>query len=57
MAYFVAFAHWKVACIAEGVYARYRSGAMGRVEADMELMERHPVARTEACRRALDGHL
>jgi aminoglycoside phosphotransferase (APT) family kinase protein len=27
--YYVAFASWKVACILEGVYARYRTGAMG----------------------------
>jgi len=27
--YYVAFAYWKLACIIEGVYARYISGAMG----------------------------
>lgn len=27
--YYVAFAFWRLACIGEGVYARYRSGAMG----------------------------
>jgi aminoglycoside phosphotransferase (APT) family kinase protein len=27
--FYLAFAYWKVACIIEGVYARYRSGAMG----------------------------
>ena len=27
--YYVAFANWRLACILEGVYARYRSGAMG----------------------------
>ena len=27
--YFVAFGYWKLACIIEGVYARYRGGAMG----------------------------
>jgi hypothetical protein len=25
----VAFGYWKLACILEGVYARYRGGAMG----------------------------
>jgi aminoglycoside phosphotransferase (APT) family kinase protein len=27
--YYVAFNYWKLACIGEGVYARYRAGAMG----------------------------
>jgi aminoglycoside phosphotransferase (APT) family kinase protein len=27
--YFVAFGYWKLACILEGVYARYKQGAMG----------------------------
>ena len=27
--YYVGFAYWKLACIGEGVYARYRAGAMG----------------------------
>lgn len=28
--YYVAFGYWKLACIVEGVYARYVGGAMGR---------------------------
>jgi aminoglycoside phosphotransferase (APT) family kinase protein len=28
--YYVAFGYWKLACIIEGVYARYLGGAMGR---------------------------
>ena len=27
--YYVAFGYWKLACIIEGVYARYKGGAMG----------------------------
>jgi aminoglycoside phosphotransferase (APT) family kinase protein len=27
--FYVAFAYWKLACILEGVYARYVAGAMG----------------------------
>jgi aminoglycoside phosphotransferase (APT) family kinase protein len=27
--YYVAFAHWRLACIIEGVYVRYAAGAMG----------------------------
>jgi aminoglycoside phosphotransferase (APT) family kinase protein len=30
--FYVAFAHWKLACILEGVYARYRAGARGTVD-------------------------
>jgi aminoglycoside phosphotransferase (APT) family kinase protein len=29
LGYYVAFAHWKLACILEGVYSRYVNGAMG----------------------------
>ncbi|MDQ3106202.1 MAG: phosphotransferase family protein [Actinomycetota bacterium] len=29
LAYFTAFGHWRLACIIEGVYARYAAGAMG----------------------------
>jgi aminoglycoside phosphotransferase (APT) family kinase protein len=28
--FYVAFAYWKLACILEGVYARYLGGAMGQ---------------------------
>ena len=27
--YYVAFGYWKLACILEGVYARYKGGVMG----------------------------
>jgi len=30
--YYVAFGYWKLACILEGVYARYKGGAMGHSE-------------------------
>jgi aminoglycoside phosphotransferase (APT) family kinase protein len=35
--YYCAFACWRLACIGEGIYARYRSGAMGRPPADVSL--------------------
>jgi aminoglycoside phosphotransferase (APT) family kinase protein len=35
--YYVAFAYWKLACIVEGVYARYLGGALGeRDPAELE---------------------
>ena len=30
--YYTAFGYWKLACIVEGVYARYVGGAMGDVD-------------------------
>ena len=35
--FYVALAYWKLACIAEGVYARYKAGVMGDIDAaDLE---------------------
>ena len=34
--FYVAFAYWKLACILEGVYVRYKAGAMGDDGADAE---------------------
>ncbi len=34
--YFQAFGYWKLACILEGVYTRYKAGAMGNDGADAE---------------------
>jgi aminoglycoside phosphotransferase (APT) family kinase protein len=35
--FYVSFAYWKLACILEGVYARYLGGALGaRSEAELE---------------------
>jgi aminoglycoside phosphotransferase (APT) family kinase protein len=36
--YYLAFSYWKLACIGEGVYARYRAGAMG-AEPDVSLAD------------------
>jgi aminoglycoside phosphotransferase (APT) family kinase protein len=36
--YYLAFAHWKVACIIEGVYARHAAGAMG-ADADAQELQ------------------
>jgi len=32
--FYVAFAYWKLACIMEGVFARYQAGAMGATDAE-----------------------
>jgi aminoglycoside phosphotransferase (APT) family kinase protein len=57
LSFYVALAHWKVACMAEGVYIRHRSGDMGTSGADMDLLRRQPGMRAEAARRVLDGGL
>lgn len=54
--YYIAFNHWKTACIIEGVYARYQAGALGedrRAEGDrFGLMI---DLRAEQARRELDA--
>jgi len=36
LGYYEAFGYWKLACILEGVYARYKAGAMGNDGADAD---------------------
>ncbi len=57
LGFYVALAHWKIACMAEGVYTRHRSGDMGTSGADMDLLRRQPGMRARAARRVLDGGL
>jgi aminoglycoside phosphotransferase (APT) family kinase protein len=57
LSFYVALAHWKVACMAEGVYTRHLSGDMGASGADMDLLRRQPGMRARAARRVLDGEL
>ncbi len=33
--YYLAFAHWRTACIVEGVYTRYKAGVMGEEDPDL----------------------
>ncbi len=55
--FYVAFAHWKLACILEGVYARYVGGALGQQDPAELLVFREQVdgaaARAEAKLEAL----
>lgn len=39
ISYYLGFARWKLACVVEGIVARYRSGAMGDSVIDLEMME------------------
>jgi aminoglycoside phosphotransferase (APT) family kinase protein len=53
--YYVAFGYWKLACIIEGVYARYKGGAMGdRGDAGaFDFFGEQVVALVESARQAL----
>ena len=51
--YYVAFGHWKLACIMEGVYVRYVSGAMGDQGGSTELLAQQVIHRAELARQVL----
>lgn len=56
LSYYVAFGYWKLACILEGVYARYAGGAMGESKGDgssgFEAFAEQVVRLAEAARSA-----
>jgi aminoglycoside phosphotransferase (APT) family kinase protein len=53
---YVAFASWKLACILEGVYARYLGGALGqRDPAELAPFERQVVAAAERAEALLES--
>ena len=51
--FYVAFARWRLACIGEGVLARYRAGVMGDEESDLDVMAETVVENAEEARAAL----
>jgi aminoglycoside phosphotransferase (APT) family kinase protein len=55
LSYYVAFAHWRLACILEGVYARFAAGAMGADRSRATLVAGQVGRRAEAAARALAG--
>ena len=56
IAYYQAFSFWKLACISEGVYARYAGGAMGAQPGiDLSVMADGATRLSEAARLTLDG--
>ena len=54
--FYVAFGYWKLACIVEGVYARYKHGAMGGEASGFEGFEQQVVRLAEAAKAAVDRH-
>ncbi len=55
LAWYQAFALWRLACICEGIYARYRSGAMGDDGFDIEEQGRQVLALVHAADQLLRG--
>jgi aminoglycoside phosphotransferase (APT) family kinase protein len=53
--YYVAFALWKLACIVEGVYVRFASGAMGKQDDSSEFFAQMVIDRAERAREALQS--
>ena len=53
--FYVAFGYWKLACIVEGVYARYVGGAMGSASSGFEHFGNQVVRLAEAARAVVDG--
>lgn len=49
--FYVAFAYWKLACITEGVHARYRSGAMAGQTAEADKFRRQADELARAAER------
>jgi aminoglycoside phosphotransferase (APT) family kinase protein len=50
--FYIAFGYWKLACILEGVFARYAGGAMGGDRSGVEGFAHQVEALGEAARRA-----
>jgi aminoglycoside phosphotransferase (APT) family kinase protein len=53
--FFVALGYWKLACVFEGIRARYLAGAMGDDGLSVESAARHVVAMGEAALRHCDS--
>ncbi len=52
---YVAFGYWKLACILDGVYARYRAGAMGDDGYDWRALEEQVPLLAKSAASALEG--
>jgi aminoglycoside phosphotransferase (APT) family kinase protein len=51
---YVAFGYWKLACILEGVYARYAGGAMGGDRSGFDVFAEQVVRLAQAAKEATD---
>ena len=55
VAYYQAFGYWKLACILQGVFARYRAGAAGGDRGSVEEYPAHIAMLAETAKRTLEG--
>ena len=51
--FYIAFGYWKLACILEGVYARYKAGHAGGDRGDFDAFGGHVVLLAETARNAM----
>lgn len=51
--YYVSFALWRLACIAEGIYERYAAGVMGRPSTPLDVLAARPRELASAARAAI----
>jgi aminoglycoside phosphotransferase (APT) family kinase protein len=52
--YYTAFGYWKLACIIEGVYTRYKGGSMGDAAGDVELFGHQVVRLAELAKASIE---
>ncbi|WP_300378433.1 phosphotransferase family protein [Nocardioides sp.] len=52
--WYIAFAHWRLGCIAEGVYARFRDNRMGGSPYSLDVLGAQSTLRAEAALAALE---
>ncbi len=55
VAYYQAFGYWKLACILQGVFARYRAGATAGDQGSVEEFPAHIAMLAELARQTLEG--
>ena len=55
VAYYQAFGYWKLACIMQGVFARYRAGATAGDQGSVEEWPAHIAQLAETAKRTLEG--
>jgi aminoglycoside phosphotransferase (APT) family kinase protein len=55
IAYYQAFGFWKLACIMQGVFARYRAGATAGDQGSVESYPAHIALLAETAKRTLEG--
>jgi aminoglycoside phosphotransferase (APT) family kinase protein len=53
--FYVAFAYWKLACIMEGVFVRFATGAMGAGASEAEALGARVLACAESAMQLLEG--